>query len=48
MRAELRDISPNDFSDWQGFASAEHPEPWDDIFEQLRLNMYWEYEKRWS
>jgi Immunity protein 8 len=118
MRAELRHISPNEFPDWQSFASAAHPEPWDefgwfvldigvegqegttlfealvatpaavpraksndkqrrvlvvdsfepealaaalkghvsavnahtwdDVVEQLRRNMYWEYEKRWS
>ena|SRR6267378_3145967 len=31
MRGELRDISPNDFLDWQCFAAAERPEPWDDF-----------------
>ena len=31
MRGELRDISPNDFPDWQCFASVERPEPWDDF-----------------
>jgi hypothetical protein len=31
MRAELRDISPNDFPDWQCFAAAERPDRWDDF-----------------
>jgi hypothetical protein len=118
LRAELRHISPNAYDNWDAFAAAEHPEPWDEfgwfvldigvegregttlfqvlvataaavarakgtdkhrrvlvvesfepqtlaaalrdhvsslvahtwdeIVEQLRCNMYWEYEKRWS
>src|SRR2546421_396308 len=31
MRAELRGISPNDYANWEAFASAERPEPWDDF-----------------
>jgi hypothetical protein len=31
MRAELRHISPNDYRNWEAFASAERPEPWDDF-----------------
>ena len=31
MRAELRDVSPNDYPGWEAFASSERPEPWDDF-----------------
>jgi hypothetical protein len=31
LRAELRDIRPNDYEDWKAFAAAEHPEPWDEF-----------------
>src|SRR5260370_1418527 len=31
MHAELKHISPNDFLDWEAFAAAERPEPWDDF-----------------
>jgi hypothetical protein len=30
MRAELRDIDPNDYAGWEAFAAADRPEePWD-------------------
>ena len=48
LSAELRHISPNDYDNWEAFAAAKHPEPWDEIVEQLRRSMYCEYEKRWS
>jgi Immunity protein 8 len=31
LRPELRWISPNDYRSWEEFASAEHPEPWDEF-----------------
>jgi hypothetical protein len=31
MRAELKEIIPNDYPDWETFASSERPEPWDDF-----------------
>jgi hypothetical protein len=30
MRAQIKYISPNDYPDWEAFASSERPEPWDD------------------
>ena len=31
LRAELREISPNDYFGWEAFASSDRPEPWDDF-----------------
>lgn len=31
LSAELRHISPNDYDDWEAFAAAEHPEPWNEF-----------------
>ena len=31
LRAELREISPNDYFGWEPFASSDRPEPWDDF-----------------
>ncbi len=31
LQPELRGIRPNDYSGWEHFAAAEHPEPWDEF-----------------